>query len=597
MRISALIFLVAHFSITAGLYAQPQSEVKSTAKPALPYRIEWNVEIPMRDGITLDATLFRPISDKLVPVVVTLTPYVADRFEDVGAYFAQHGYAFACIDDRGRGNSGGSFVLWQGEGRDGHDAIEWLTQQPWSDGHAATWGGSYGGKNQWMIAGEAPRGLSTIVPASAGVAGQNIGMHTSNIFLGYEESWLLSMMGHTANTNSQGDALYWKGLYLEASRGNIPFRDFDKLAGYPNAAWQEWMQHPTFDAFWDAASTAPDRYSHITIPTLSITGQFDGAETGTIEFRQHHLDAVPPSIAAGSYLLIGPWNHAGSRIPMSSLGGLDFGSAALIDVKALHVAWFDHVIKGTPLPALLKDHFTYYLLGSNVWRSAPTVAAATDHVETVMLSSPASTAASIAARGTLVPSAPVQPPDHYLYDPSLPAHNEGFEGNESVSKTFLTDDSLMRRIDGDGFIYDTAPLTSPQNLIGIPTLTLNLSMDVPDTDIRAALYEVKADGSVIFLTQDWVRARYRTSARRETLVTPNHPDAYLFDHFNFVARTIAPGSVLRLVVVPLGASMYVERNRNAAKPVADQTANDNRIAEVSVLLGPNQSHLALPWGK
>jgi len=591
---AALVSLALLVATGAGgaLAAPPQAPAT-----ALPYRIQWSVKIAVRDGVKLDATVIRPASDAPTPVILTLTPYVADRFEDVGAYFARHGYTFVIVDDRGRGNSEGHFSLWTEDGPDGHDVVEWLAAQPWSNGQVVMWGGSYGGKNQWMIAGEQPKGLKAIAPASAGVAGENIGMGQDNIFRGLDYNWLVSMMGHTANNNGAGDDAYWLGVYQEASKGRVPYSDLDELAGYPSAIWRQWMAHPVRDAYWDAASTAPDRWAHITLPSLSITGQYDTSQTGTIAFRQRQLDAGSPGVASESYLVIGPWNHPGSRNPKRRLGGLDFGEAAVLDVKALHLAWYDHVLKGAPTPPFLADHVMYFVAGSNVWRSAPTLEAATARRETLWLSSPDTGADAVATHGSLAPQAVSQPPDSYIYDPSLPAYNEGFEGGEMVSPSFLTSDALMARIKGDGLIYDSAPLAAATDLVGAPSLTLNLALDVPDTDIRAALYEVKADGSVVFLTQDWVRARYRLSDRHPVLVTPGQVAPYRFEHFNFVARTLAAGSVVRLVIVPLGASVQVERNRNSAKPVELQTAADNRVGRIALHMGPGLSRIELPWGR
>lgn len=580
--------------LSVSAFAQPSQSPPPTA---LPYRIEWGVKIPMRDGVELDATIIRPVGDERVPVIVSLTPYVADRFMDVGAYFARHRYAFAIVDNRGRGNSGGAFRPWIDDGRDGHDAIEWLTAQPWSDGQAGMWGGSYGGKNQWMIAGEAPRGLRTIVPAAAGLVGANIGMYNSNIMRPFDHNWVVMVRGHTPNNNASADDAYWRGAYEEMSRGNMPFRDFDRLSGFPSPIWQEWMRHPRRDAFWDAASIAPDRYAHISLPTLSITGQFDGSNTGTIDFRQNHLDAVGAETGARSYLVIGPWDHPGTRVPNRHIGGIDLGAASLVDVKGLHVAWFDHVMRGAPLPEFLADRVVYYVLGANAWRSAPSVAAATARRETLFLSSPDRDAGAVARHGALAPRAPAQAPDAYTYDPSLPAHNEGFEGGDMVSPSYLTDDGLMRRLDGDGLVYDTAPLAAPADLIGQPRATLSLAMDVPDTDIRVALYEVKPDGSVIFIAQDWVRARYRESNRAERLVTPGAVEAYRFETFPFVARTIGAGSVIRMVVAPLGASYHVQRNRNSGGVIADETRADNRVAHVRLHMGRQGSRVDLPWGR
>jgi predicted acyl esterase len=69
----------------------------------------WGVKIPMRDGTNLNATIYRPIDAETIPAIFTLTPYISDTYHEHAYYFAQHGYAFALVDCRGRGNSGGDF--------------------------------------------------------------------------------------------------------------------------------------------------------------------------------------------------------------------------------------------------------------------------------------------------------------------------------------------------------------------------------------------------------------------------------------------------------------------------------------------------------
>ena len=128
----------------------------------------WGVKIPMRDGVHLNATVYKPAEMKEpLPVIFTMTPYIADSYHDRAMYFARHGYVFALVDVRGRGNSVGPFDPFANDARDGHDAVEWLASQPWCDGKVAMWGGSYGGFNQWATLKEAPPNLATIVPAAA----------------------------------------------------------------------------------------------------------------------------------------------------------------------------------------------------------------------------------------------------------------------------------------------------------------------------------------------------------------------------------------------------------------------------------------------
>src|SRR5690242_4528107 len=87
------------------------ANVRAQQKPAseeAAVDLQWAVKIPMRDGVKLNATLFTAHGQKEpVPVIFTFTPYIGDSYTDRAVYFAKHGYAYALVDVRGRGNSGG----------------------------------------------------------------------------------------------------------------------------------------------------------------------------------------------------------------------------------------------------------------------------------------------------------------------------------------------------------------------------------------------------------------------------------------------------------------------------------------------------------
>jgi predicted acyl esterase len=128
----------------------------------------WGVKIPLRDGVKLNATIYKPKEMPTpLPVIFTLTPYIGDNYLDRALYFARHGYVFALVDCRGRGNSGGHFEPFEHEGRDGYDVVEWLARQSWSNGKVTMWGGSYAGFDQWSTAKELPPHLATIVPTAS----------------------------------------------------------------------------------------------------------------------------------------------------------------------------------------------------------------------------------------------------------------------------------------------------------------------------------------------------------------------------------------------------------------------------------------------
>ena len=132
----------------------------------------WAVKVPLRDGVRLNATVFKPAGyHRPLPVIFTLTPYNSDTYYPRARYFAQNGYVFALVDVRGRGNSEGVFLPFENEGRDGYDVVEWLAKQPWCDGKVAMWGGSYAGYDQWATLQNFPPHLATIVPAAAAAMG------------------------------------------------------------------------------------------------------------------------------------------------------------------------------------------------------------------------------------------------------------------------------------------------------------------------------------------------------------------------------------------------------------------------------------------
>ena len=60
----------------------------------------WSVKIPMRDGVRLNATIYKPKDSEPVPAIFTLTPYIADSYHPRAYYFAKQGYAFAVVDCR-----------------------------------------------------------------------------------------------------------------------------------------------------------------------------------------------------------------------------------------------------------------------------------------------------------------------------------------------------------------------------------------------------------------------------------------------------------------------------------------------------------------
>src|SRR6185312_9661003 len=108
-------------------FAQLHAEDAALPDAVQPVDFQWGVKIPLRDGVRLNATLYRPQGQKdPLPCIFTLTPYIAQSYHERGMYFAAHEYVFLTVDVRGRGNSEGEFTPLLQEARDGYDVVEWL---------------------------------------------------------------------------------------------------------------------------------------------------------------------------------------------------------------------------------------------------------------------------------------------------------------------------------------------------------------------------------------------------------------------------------------------------------------------------------------
>src|SRR5438093_11274603 len=348
-------------SAVLALFAQtpppaPSPSPKESPPATADYDLHWSVKIPMRDKVELNATLYLPKTkdgtSSKTPVIFTLTPYISDTYHARAAYFASHGYAFALVDVRGRGNSGGEFEPFANEARDGHDVVEWFAKQPFCDGKVAMWGGSYAGFDQWATAKELPPHLTTIVPAAAAHPGLDFPF-TNNVGIPYDTQWFTLTSGRASQQNLFADSKFWRAKFLDAYKQYIPFKTLDSFIGNPSANFQRVMGHPMVAAYYDAMVPTRDQYARITLPLLTITGQYDGDELGALTFYRDHLANASAETRAKHFRIIGPWDHAGTRTPTDEVGGVKFGGSAVIDLNDLHRQWYDWTTKSVAKPEVL----------------------------------------------------------------------------------------------------------------------------------------------------------------------------------------------------------------------------------------------------
>ena len=155
-------------------------------------RVDQDVAVTLRDGTTIYVDVLRPATardDEPLPTILAWCWYGKRpgdespqdwatfgvppgthsqmvKFEGPDpAFWCKRGYAVVNADPRGAGNSEGRLLLWgKQDGEDGHDAIEWIAGQPWSNGKVGMFGNSGLAMCQWFIAAERPPHLACIAP-------------------------------------------------------------------------------------------------------------------------------------------------------------------------------------------------------------------------------------------------------------------------------------------------------------------------------------------------------------------------------------------------------------------------------------------------
>ena len=577
--VGAVLFLAPGERATLRAQAAPAAATDSADSAAV--EVTWGVRIPLRDGVTLSATLYRPAGPTgRLPAVFTLTPYTADRYHERAQYFARHGYAYALVDVRGRGNSEGRFEPLANEGRDGHDVVEWLAAQPWCDGHVAMWGGSYAGYDQWATLKEAPPHLTTIVPAAAVYPGFDFPIQ-NGVTYPYVIQWLTYVSGLTSQDNLMGEDSYWRDRFRDLYRRQLPFSALDSVVGNTSTVFGAWLRHPTPDAFWDSMVPSPEQYGRIQAPILTITGHYDGDQLGALHYYRQHMRYGTPEARANHYLIIGPWDHSGTRTPLREVGGLTFGEKSVLDLNRLHLEWYAWTMRGGPKPAFLKDRVAYYVpgAGAETWKYAPSLdSIARDTMRLYLASTPAG-ANGVFSSGVLAPAAPQSgAPDHYTDDPR---DIRRADWEDLGSRAWITDQRLALSLGDDGVVYHSAPLAAATEVTGWVSLSLWMALDVPDTDFWVRLYEILPDGSSVLLAETTQRARYRHSARVAEPVRPGAVERYDFDNFTFFSRRLARGSRLRLLVTGLN-SINWQKNYNSGGDVNRESGRDARVAHVTI---------------
>ncbi len=531
--------------------------------------IEQKVMVPMRDGVRLAADVYRPKTDRPVPIIFSRTPYNFNSWRDgefsPGTYRSaweavRRGYAYVVMNERGRFFSEGTWDILGPPLTDGADAFTWMAEQPWSNGKVGTLGCSSTAEWQMGVASLDHPAHTTLVAEGFGAGVGRIGKwyEQGNWYRGGAEQMLFFAWLYGVQ---DGIRPMFPADLTQEQRARVS-RYFDLAPEMPPVDWSEALKHlPLVDIlknvqsntgpYEDMIERTPDDPAwykgglyHDDMPfdkpALWFMSWYDVSIGPNLALFNHMIDdAESPEARANQYAIIAPTLHCSyTRATENTIVGERSVGDARWDYDALVYGWFDHWLKGEDnglLDTLPKVR--YYTMGANEWRTADAWPPKSAQPVTWYLDS-GGAANTRDGDGVLTTRRPgADHPDHYVYDPFDPVPSHG--GNVCCTGNAVQGGALDQRDSEertDILVYTSEPLREGVDVTGTIGITLHVSSDVRDTDFTVKLIDVYPDGTAYNLDETIQRARYREG----------------YDHQVFME----PGKVYEIEMSPLSTSNW-----------------------------------------
>jgi hypothetical protein len=497
------------------------------------YASEQGVSIRTASGSSIAITVIRPTSTaKGLPA---LLEFPSRDPMNTAKESAAHGYAGVVAYSIEKRKSVEGIDPFEIQGADAREVIAWIVKQSWSDGRVGMYGEGWSAYAPWAAAKKLPTALKAIATSAANVPGINLPME-GNIFQNSAYGWSLQKInGDGSEPSGEQDPAAWRALNEKWYRSGRPYRDLGRIYGKHNPVFIRWLNHPSYDRYWQNFVPYAKQFAKLNIPILTMTGYFAASEPGDLYyFTQHHR--YNPK--ADHTLLIGPYDEESLRLGGSAdLHGLQVDSTALIDFRELRFQWFDHVFKSTAAPALLADRVNYQVMGANEWRHAGSIEAMADGALKFYLDVAPSGANHRLSLRKRAGEASVQQTISFL-------------DRKDAAWTPPTDFISKSLAPRHGTIFVSEPLARPSTFGGLFAGHLDFTVNKMDVDLNITLYELLANGDYVRLFSPTyeVRASYAADRVHRHLLKAGERQKLAFRSERLTSRQLSAGSRIAMVL-------------------------------------------------
>lgn len=455
--------------------------------------------IPLPGGLRLAAKLWLPegCDKKAVPTLVEALPYrkrdvYAMRDSQIHRYFAGHGYATMRLDLRGSGDSDGiqkNFYSVQ-EQDDTIEAIRWIARQPWSDGQVGMFGISWGGYQAIQVAFRAPPELKAVIPISFAPDRFEFGqVFRGGSLLQRSIRWSSQIFGYKSRPpDPELVGGKWREMWMERLESVEPMI-------------VPILENQAHNEFWSRRAVTD--FKEIKCPVYAISGWADASYVGAVFQTIARIDAPWKA-------LVGPWGHRYAHIglPGPAIGFLQ---------EALR--WFDHWMKGRdtgimdepPVRAWVAEDVparTYYDVSPGRWVAEKSWPSQNVSTKRLFLN------------GGGLAEKPIEGAEVTACSPQT----LGLDGGE-LMPWFLNGPCPdmpgdQRADDGRSIVFDTAVLQEPIEILGAPTIKLDIVVDRPTAFVAVRLCDVEPGGASKRVTYGIFNLTHRNGAASPIPLVP-----------------------------------------------------------------------------
>ncbi len=524
------------------------------------YIADEKVTIKTSGGRRIQAVVIRPKGASIpLPTLLEFSIHVN---QDSAREAAAHGYVGVVAYTRGkRSNNPNAVTPFTDDGEDARAVINWIAKQSWSDGRVGMVGGTDTGSAAWAVAKRTPKALKAIATTFASAPGIDFPM-SGNIVRNSAYRWA---QFHTSPPLKPGvappstDDMVWRLLDQTWFTSGKRYRDLDRRFAPPNRAFDEWLDHPSYDRYWQKLIPFRKQFARVDIPVLTLAGYYGGDAGALYYFGEH----TRYNAKANHTLLIGPYDdNIAQEAPGPELRAYPLDAVAQTNLRELRYQWFDSIFRNAAVPALLKDRINYQVMGANQWRHAPSIAAMANATQRYFLDAGA-------------PNEPrrltTQPASADRYAEQTVDFSDrkdlGIPSSDVLSKHLSTPNAI---------VYSSEPLQQPLEISGQLKGRLDLLINKQDVDLKITVYELMAGGTYVQLFDPYeFRASYAKDRTRRRLLVVGKRQQLPFTIERLTSRKLSAGS--RIVLV-LGVNKRPDQQLNlgSGKDVKEETVRDAR---------------------